>query len=83
MCIQTAVKFSQTPGPSRDARVAAAMSHTGAAVAIGGVTALLGTLPLAGASSTVRMGRDPTGYSGFGAFDVHGHACCNASACCA
>ena len=57
MCTQTAVKFSQTPGPSRDARVAAAMSHTGAAVAIGGVTALLGTLPLAGASSTVRTGR--------------------------
>jgi hypothetical protein len=51
-----AVKFSQTPGPSRDARVAAAMSHTGAAVAIGGITALLGTLPLAGASSTVSPG---------------------------
>lgn len=46
------VKFSATPGASRNERVAKSMQNTGAAVVPGGITALIGTLPLAGASST-------------------------------
>lgn len=51
--VYIAVKFSATPGASRNERVATSMQHTGAAVAVGGITALIGTLPLAGASSQV------------------------------
>ncbi len=55
--VYIAVKFSATPGVSRNERVAKSMQNTGAAVALGGITALIGTLPLAGASSTVRTSR--------------------------
>lgn len=51
--VYVAAKFSATLGGSRNERVASALSHTGVAVALGGFAALLGTLPLAGASSTI------------------------------
>ena len=48
-----AQKFMATSGATRDERVQKAMSHTGYAVFMGGFTALVGTLPLALAKSTV------------------------------
>ena len=46
-------KFMATAGPSRDARVAHALTDTGAAIFLGGLTALSGAVPLAFATSTI------------------------------
>ena len=46
-------KFMATSGATRTERVQKAMSHTGYAVFLGGFTALVGTIPLAFASSKV------------------------------
>ncbi len=48
-----AQKFMVTSGASRTERDQKAMSHTGYAVFLGGFTALIGTIPLAFASSKV------------------------------
>ena len=48
-----AQKFMVTSGATRTERVQKAMSHTGYAVFLGGFTALIGTIPLAFASSKV------------------------------
>lgn len=48
-------KFMAVSGASREERVRKAMSHTGYAVFLGGFVSLVGTVPLAFASSKVRV----------------------------